>query len=81
MHLIRPISPDLVIPMPTGSDLPATGAVVPVVDLYWHRRAAEGDVVIDTVAAETVEEALAEIADKAKADGKAKAKAEPVKKD
>lgn len=76
MHLIRPISSDLVIPMPTGGDLPAAGTVVPVVDLYWTRRAAEGDVTIDAVAAETVEEALVEIA---KADGKAKAA--PVKKD
>ncbi len=81
MYLIRPTSPDLVIPMPTGGDLPATGIVVPVPDLYWQRRAAEADVSIDEVEAETVEAAIAEIGEKVKVDGKAKAKTETVKKD
>ncbi len=74
MYLIRPTSPDLVIPMPTGSDLPTAGIVVPVVDLYWQRRAAEADVSIDEVEAETVEAAIAEVAEtKAKAPTKGRA--------
>jgi hypothetical protein len=61
MYLLRPASADLVIPMPGTGDLPVTGAVVPAVDLYWVRRVKDGDVRVDEVRAETVEEALAEI--------------------
>ena len=64
MYLIRPKSPDLVIPMPSGGDLPAAGAIVTTLDLYWVRRHRDGDVTVDEVAADTVDKALAELAKK-----------------
>lgn len=66
MYLIRLSSPDLVIPMPIGGDLPPNGAVVSSVDLYWRRRETEADVSIVEVVAETVEEAIAEITGRGK---------------
>ena len=65
MYLIRATSPDLVIPMPSGGDLPAEGAIVPALDLYWVRRTADRSVIATEVAAETVAEAIAEIAGRA----------------
>lgn len=72
MYLIRRKSSDLVIPMPTGGDLPEDGAIVTAVDLYWLRRHAEGAVTIDEVAADTVAKAVIELAKKATETSKAK---------
>ena len=60
MYLIRAARPDLVIPMPSGLDLPAKGIVLGAVDLYWTRRSAEGDVTIDVVEADEIDDAIAE---------------------
>jgi len=61
MFLVRPARQGLLIPMTTGGDLPATGAVISDVDGYWRRREADGDAIITEVQAETVEAAVAEI--------------------
>ncbi len=62
MYFVRPKTTDLVIPMPTGGDLPKDGAILPVLDLYWVRRVTAGDVTADEVRADTVEAAIAELA-------------------
>lgn len=62
MYFVRPKNPDLVIPMPTGGDLPKDGAILPVLDLYWTRRLSEKVVLVDVVEADTVETAIAELA-------------------
>lgn len=62
MFLIRPAREGLLIPMPTGGDLPQGGAIATALDLYWQRRKSDGDATIDEVAADTVEAAIAEIA-------------------
>lgn len=61
MYLLRPARADFVIPTPTGGDLPATGAIVPGLDLYWVRRVTAGEVTADEVRADTVEAAIAEL--------------------
>ncbi len=66
MYLIRPASADLVIPMPTGGDLPAAGIVLPALDLYWVRRATDGDISAEEVKADTLDAAIAEVAAAAK---------------
>ena len=64
MYLVRP-KPDLLIPMPAGGDLPAAGIVLPALDLYGVRRVSEGAVTADEVTADTVIDAVAEIAARA----------------
>lgn len=62
MFLVRPAREGLLIPKPDGTgDLAAAGEMTTEIGLYWYRRRADGDVMIDEVSAETVAAALTEI--------------------